>query len=255
MWRWCSAVRRDIARIAGTAVRSTPRRIPPTPADTTELPRMPLAVRDVLGPQLLATAREALDAAGVTPEGARELGCVTASHRATDATSAYIAEVLAGPGPRWLAPECFLHYSPHSLTGRLCIELGLDGTAVTLTGPAGGVDALGYAAGMITSGRCARVLVATAHWPAPTEPGDATPTPLNTAAVVLGPDGEGGGVTDWRPGGGHPAVRAGRDTPADDGDTSAPFAVLADWYARRSPDGIELRGGGSRVALVPGGTA
>ncbi|MFE2941547.1 beta-ketoacyl synthase N-terminal-like domain-containing protein [Streptomyces sp. NPDC059255] len=247
-------MRRDTARIAGTALLSAPRQIPPMPGDTDDLPRMPLAVRDVLGPELLATARQALDAAGITSEDARELGCVTASHRATAATATYIAEVLDGPGPRWLAPECFLDYSPHSLTGRLCIELGLDGTAITLTGPAGGVDALGYAAGMIASGRCARVLVATAHWPLPEVPGDTTPTTLSTAAVVLSADGGWGTITDWRPGGGHPAVRPRNDA-GDEGGTGAPFAALADWYARRPSNGIELYGGGSRVALVPGAGA
>jgi Beta-ketoacyl synthase, N-terminal domain len=247
-------VRRDTARIAGTALRSAPRQIPPMPEDIDDLPRMPLAVRDVLGPELLATARQALDAAGITAEEARELGCVTASHRATAATAAYIAEVLDGPGPRWLAPECFLDYSPHSLTGRLCIELGFDGTAITLTGPAGGVDALGCAAGMIASGRCARVLVATAHWPLPEVPGDTTPTTLSTAAVVLRADGGWGAVTDWRPGGGHPAVRPGNDA-GGEGGSGTPFATLADWYARRPSNGIELSGGGSRVALVPGAGA
>ncbi|MGW6773717.1 beta-ketoacyl synthase N-terminal-like domain-containing protein [Streptomyces sp. NPDC055037] len=247
-------MRRDTARIAGTALRSVSRRIPPVPGDTGCLPRMPLAVRDVLGPELLTTARQALDAAGITAEDARELGCVTASHGATAATAAYIAEVLDGPGPRWLAPECFLDYSPHSLTGRLCIELGLDGTAITLTGPAGGVDALGYAAGMIASGRCARVLVATANWPLPEVPGDTAPTTLSTAAVVLRADGGWGNVTGWRPGGGHPAVRPRNDAD-DDGGTGAPFAALADWYARRPSNGIELYGDGSRVVLVPGAGA
>lgn len=230
--------------------------MPRLPQDTAELPRMPLAVRDVLGPELLATARQALATAGIGADDARTLGCVTASHRATAATAAYIAEVLDGPGPRWLAPECFLHYSPHSLTGLLCIELELDGTAVTLTGPSGGVDALGYAAAMVSSGQLRRVLVATAHWTPPAGPESTGPLPLRTAAVVLdGADGW-GSVSDWHPGGGHPAVHEARDAPdAERADTSEAFAALADWHALRPDAPVELHGGGSRLLLHPGGSA
>lgn len=244
------------ARITATAVHHSEHAVPRVPRDTAELPRMPLAVRDVLGPELLATARRALATAGIGADDARTLGCVTASHRATAATAAYIAEVLDGPGPRWLAPECFLHYSPHSLTGLLCIELGLDGTAVTLTGPSGGVDALGYAATMVSSGRLRRVLVATAHWAPPPGPDSTGPLPLRTAAVLLdGADGW-GSVTDWRPGGTHPALREAREAPhAEHADTSEAFAALADWHARRPADPVELHGGGSRLVLRPGGSA
>ncbi|WP_228972950.1 beta-ketoacyl synthase N-terminal-like domain-containing protein [Streptomyces sp. DH12] len=245
---------RDTARIAATAVRRVEREVPRVPRDTAELPRTPLAVRDVLGPELLAAAREALAGAGIGAEEARGLGCVTASHRATAVTSAYIAEVLDTAGPRWLAPECFLHYSAHSLTGRLCIDLGLDGTAVTLTGPSSGVDALGYAASMVASGRLRRVLVAAAHWPPPATPYDTGPVPLRTAAVVLDGAGGWGGVTDWRPGGGHPAVReAVGPTGGEDTDPSRALAVLADWHARRPVGPAELHGGGSRLVLRPGG--
>ncbi|MFI6638929.1 hypothetical protein [Streptomyces sp. NPDC050504] len=244
------------ARITAAAVRRTERAFPRVPEDTAQLPRMPLAVRDVLGPELLATARQALDGAGIGADDARALGCVTAAHRATSATAAYIAEVLDGPGPRWLAPECFLHYSPHSLTGLLCIELGLDGTAVTLTGPSGGVDALGYAASMIASGRLRRVLVTTAHWTPPADPRESGPVPLRTAAVVLdGADGW-GSVTDWQPGGTHPAVHEPSHAPDPKRtDTSETFAVLADWHALRPSVPLELQGGGSRLVLHPGGAA
>ncbi|KAA6213156.1 hypothetical protein CP973_28105 [Streptomyces albofaciens JCM 4342] len=244
------------ARITAAAVRATERAVPRVPQDTAELPRMPLAVRDVLGPELLATARRALAAAGIGADDARTLGCVTAAHRATAATAAYIAEVLDGPGPRWLAPECFLHYSPHSLTGLLCIELGLDGTAVTLTGPSGGVDALGYAAAMVSSGRLRRALVATAHWAPPACPGATGPLPLRTAAVVLDGAGGWGSVTGWHPGGSHPAVReAGAASGRKGADTSEVFAALAEWHALRPADPLELRGGGSRLVLRPGGAA
>ncbi|WP_320782411.1 hypothetical protein, partial [Streptomyces sp. CRN 30] len=155
-------------RIAGASVRRAARELPAVPRHAADVPRMPLAVRDTLGPELLATVRDALAASEIGD--ARPLGCVTAFHHATDATSAYIAEVLDRHGPRWLAPECFLHYSAHSLTGLLCIDLRLEGTAVTLTGPAAGVDALGYAASLIASGRLGQVLVAAAHWPPPADP-------------------------------------------------------------------------------------
>ncbi|WP_335937733.1 beta-ketoacyl synthase N-terminal-like domain-containing protein [Streptomyces sp. PTD5-9] len=246
---------RETARIAATAVRLTEREFPRMPSETADLPRMPLAVRDVLGPELLATAREALAAAGIAPDEAHALGCVTASRRATSATSAYIAEVLDSHGPRWLAPECFLHYSAHSLTGRLCIELGLDGTAVTLTGASSGVDALGYGAAMIASGRLRRVLVAAAHWPPPEDPRDTGPVRLRTAAVVLNGAGGWGDVGGWRPGGSHPAVRDANDANHERTDPSEAFAALADWHRRRPAKPAELRGGGSLLVLRPGGTA
>jgi hypothetical protein len=241
------------ARIAATAVRRTARELPAVPRTAADLPRMPLAVRDTLGPELLATAREALAASGTGD--ARPLGCVTAFHHATAATSAYLAEVLDRHGPRWLAPECFLHYSAHSLTGLLCIGLGLEGTAVTLTGPAGGVDALGYAATLIAAGRCRQVLVAAAHWPPPADPADTGPVPLRTAAVVLAGTGGRGEVTGWCPGGGHPAVREETDDEgAERGDPGEALAALADWHRSGAGAPLELTGGGSRLLLRPGGT-
>ncbi|MDN3270107.1 beta-ketoacyl synthase N-terminal-like domain-containing protein [Streptomyces sp. MA15] len=243
----------DAPRIAAAAVRLVERDFPRVPRETADVPRMPLAVRDVLGPELLATAREALTAAGVTDDDTHTLGCVTASHRATSATSAYIAEVLDSHGPRWLAPECFLHYSAHSLTGRLCIELGLDGAAVTLTGPSSGIDALGYAASVIASGRLHRVLVAAAYWPPPGTRRDTGTVPLRTAAVVLTGAGGWGDVTGWRPGGGHPAVGGADDADHERSDPSEAFAALADWYRRRPGVPTELLGGGSRLVLRPGG--
>ncbi|MCK1795260.1 hypothetical protein MTQ01_04400 [Streptomyces sp. XM4193] len=250
--------------LAGLVVRSARQPVPRLPERTEELPRTPLAVRDLLRPALLATAEAAVAEAGLSPEEVRNMGCVTASNGATAATGSYIAQVLAGPGPRWLAPECFLHYSPHTLTGELCIALGLDGCAVTLTGASAGVDALGYAALMVRSGRCSSVLVAAAHWPQPATADDESVPLLTTAAAVLGNGGSGAvngrvAVTGWRPGGSHPAVR--RDEPAGpadgtaggrDTDVTAPFAALADRRDSHDARGTELVCGGSRLTAVAG---
>ncbi|MEW2070434.1 beta-ketoacyl synthase N-terminal-like domain-containing protein [Streptomyces sp. NPDC007346] len=252
--------------LVGLTVRSAPVPVPRLPRRTEELPRTPLAVRDLLRPALLATAETAVAEAGLSPDEVRTMGCVTASNGATAATGTYIAQVLAGPGPRWLAPECFLHYSPHTLTGELSIALDLDGHAVTLTGAAAGVDALGYAALMVRSGRCRSVLVAAAHWPRPATPDDESVPLLTTAAAILGSGGGGGGgsvnswggVTGWRPGGSHPAVRGDDPAGSTDGrgaDVTAPFAALARWRASRGTRGMELAGGGSRLAVVAGGGA
>ncbi|MDX2917327.1 MULTISPECIES: hypothetical protein [Streptomyces] len=245
-------------RLAGLAVRSEPQPVPRLPRSAEELPRMPLAVRDLLRPALLATAEAAVAEAGLSPDEVRNMGCVTASDGATAATGTYIAQVLAGPGPRWLAPECFLHYSPHTLTGELCIALRLDGCAVTLTGAAAGVDALGYAALMVRSGRCRSVLVAAAYWPQPATVDDESVPLLTTAAAILGGGGTvggWGGVTGWRPGGGHPAVRRD-DTASSTGgrgtDVTAPFAALAGWRSSRPARAMELDCGGSRLTAVAG---
>lgn len=239
------------AGILAAVVRSEKRLVPPLPDEPAELPRMALAVRDVLVPALLGTASAALAAAGIEADEARELGCVTASNQATAATAEYIAAVLDGPGPRWLIPECFLYYSPHSLTGRLCIDLGINGTTVTLTGASSGVDALGYAAGMVTAGRCDRALVAAAHWPGPGRPDDGAPTVLRTAAAVLGTGSGTGRIGGWGPGGRHAALST---RPPQDEDPCAPFAELARWCSGRADRDLALAGGGSRLRVVPGGT-
>ncbi|MBU7597083.1 hypothetical protein JGS22_005380 [Streptomyces sp. P38-E01] len=252
--------------LAGLVVRSAPQPVPRLPERTEELPRTPLAVRDLLRPALLATAEAAVAEAGLSPEEVRNMGCVTASNGATAATGTYIAQVLAGPGPRWLTPECFLHYSPHTLTGELCIALGLDGCAVTLTGASAGVDALGYAALMVRTGRCRSVLVAAAHWPQPATADDESVPLLTTAAAILG---SGGGavngrvsVTGWRPGGSHPAVRrddaAGTTGEASGGrgtDVTAPFTALAHRRDSHDARGTELVCGGSRLTAVAGAGA
>ncbi|MYW99760.1 beta-ketoacyl synthase N-terminal-like domain-containing protein [Streptomyces sp. PgraA7] len=252
--------------LVGLTVSSAPVPVPRLPRLTEELPRTPLAVRDLLRPALLATAETAVAEAGLSPDEVRNMGCVTASNGATAATGTYIAQVLAGPGPRWLAPECFLYYSPHALTGELSIALDLDGHAVTLTGAAAGVDALGYAALMVRSGRCRSVLVSAAHWPRPATPDDESVPLLTTAAAILGSGGDGdgdgggsvdswGGVTGWHPGGNHPAVREGDPAGSTDGpgtDVTAPFAALARWRASRGTRGVELAGGGSRLTVVAG---
>ncbi|MFF8916967.1 hypothetical protein ACF08M_27535 [Streptomyces sp. NPDC015032] len=251
--------------LAGLTVRSVPQPVPRLPESTEELPRIPLAVRDLLRPALLTTAEAAVAEAGLSPDEVRNMGCVTASDGATAATGTYIAQVLAGPGPRWLAPECFLHYSPHTLTGELCIALHLDGCAVTLTGAAAGVDALGYAALMVRSGRCRSVLVAAAHWPQPATIDDESVPLLTTAAAILGSSGDSrgqvngwGGVTGWRPGGSHPAVRRD-DTAGPAGstggrgtDVTAPFAALAGWRASHGARSMKLDCGGSRLTVVAG---
>lgn len=249
---------RNRAGVAGAAVRSGPQEVLRVPAAAGDIPRVPLAVQDTLGPELVKVTEEALAAAGIDRSHATSMGCVVASHHATAATAQYIAAVLDGAGPRWLAPQCFLYYSPHSLTGRLCIDLGLDGTAITLTGVSSGVDALGYAAMMITSGRCPGVLVAAAHWPTPAPASEDRSTRLTVAATVLTADRGLARVSDWQPGGGHPAVAAGGDRGATSApgeqppDVTAPLAELAAWYPHCSGDELTLAAGGSRVSVLRG---
>ncbi|MGY5125807.1 hypothetical protein [Streptomyces nigrescens] len=246
---------RNGAGIAGTAVRSAPHEVPRIPDDPAGFARMPLAVQDTLGPELTRAAEAALADAGLTRAEAASMGCVTASHHATAATAQYIAAVLDGAGPRWLAPQCFLHYSPHALTGRLCIDLGLDGTALTLTGPASGVDALGYAAMMVESDRCARVLVAAAHWPTPPPAEPARTTRLTVAAAVLTPDGDRARLTGWQPGGGHPAIRPDTGAPpsAELPDVTEPLRALVSWCDGRAGAGTRLTAAGSCLTVLPGG--
>ncbi|GAA5609727.1 hypothetical protein Spla01_00857 [Streptomyces platensis] len=246
------------AGIAATAVRSAPHEVPRIPDDPAGFPRIPLAVQDTLGPELTRAAEAALADAGVTRAEAAPMGCVTASHHATAVTAQYIAAVLDGAGPRWLAPQCFLHYSPHALTGRLCIDLGLDGTALTLTGPASGVDALGYAAMMVESGRCSSVLVAAAHWPTPPPAGPDRATRLTVAVAVVTPDGDRARLTGWQPGGGHPAVRPATDPDtaalrtAELPDVTAPLRSLMSWHDGPDRAGMQLTAAGSRLTVLPG---
>ncbi|MFG1674417.1 beta-ketoacyl synthase N-terminal-like domain-containing protein [Micromonospora sp. NPDC049282] len=68
-------------------------------------------------------------------------------------------EQLDLAGPRWLAPEMFVYYSPHSVVSAAAMTHGLGGAATTLLGRDGGTQALGHAVRRLTTGQADTVVV------------------------------------------------------------------------------------------------
>ncbi|MFI6162285.1 hypothetical protein ACIA59_20365 [Micromonospora haikouensis] len=68
-------------------------------------------------------------------------------------------EQLDEAGPKWLAPEMFVYYSPHSLVSAAAVAHGLGGAATTLLGRDGGMQALLHAVRRLATGQADTVLV------------------------------------------------------------------------------------------------
>ncbi|MFF3855996.1 beta-ketoacyl synthase N-terminal-like domain-containing protein [Micromonospora sp. NPDC002575] len=68
-------------------------------------------------------------------------------------------EQLDEAGPKWLAPEMFVYYSPHSLVSAAAVAHGLGGAATTLLGRDGGMQALLHAVRRLSTGQADTVLV------------------------------------------------------------------------------------------------
>ncbi|WP_198141477.1 beta-ketoacyl synthase N-terminal-like domain-containing protein, partial [Micromonospora sp. ATCC 39149] len=68
-------------------------------------------------------------------------------------------EQLDEAGPKWLAPEMFVYYSPHSLVSAAAVAHGLGGAATTLLGRDGGTQALLHAVRRLATGQADTVLV------------------------------------------------------------------------------------------------
>ncbi|MFK4100739.1 hypothetical protein ACI2L1_11815 [Streptomyces sp. NPDC019531] len=91
---------------------------------------------------------------------AEESEFITATWYGTCHVGELMHEQLREAGPRWLDPEQFLYYSPHSLLSAAALALGVGGAGSTLLGPDAELQALAHAVRRIRSGRVASVVVA-----------------------------------------------------------------------------------------------
>lgn len=124
---------------------------------------------------------------------------VTATWYGTSHVAEVMHEQLREGGPRWLSPEQFLYYSPHSVISAAALAVGLGGAGSTLLGPDAEYQALAHAIRRIRSGRAACVVVAgyealtpfaaVARPDGPTLPDDGmSPTGQATALVLMADD-------------------------------------------------------------------
>lgn len=92
--------------------------------------------------------------------GLEDVEFVAATHYGTTHVAEVMHEQLRTAGPKWLDPEQFLSYSPHSLVSAAALALGLGGAGATLLGPDAEFQALAHALRRLRSGRAADVVVA-----------------------------------------------------------------------------------------------
>lgn len=196
----------------------------------------PLIVCDVLCRWVVDVATAALAKAELSDEDMLGTGCVLADRHGTAATAEYIVDTLDSHGLRWLDPRGFLYYSPHAVTGELCIRLGLGGPVFTLLGRQAQADALGYAALLVRTGRCDHALVVSVDWAteyALAALGDVAARPAEVVAVVLSADRGWARVGNW----------------SQDADGGQELAGLAGWRQDSAEHEFVVSAGSARVEL------
>jgi len=130
---------------------------------------------------------------------------VAATWYGTSHVGELMHEQLRDAGPKWLNPEQFLYYSPHSLLSAAALALGIGGAGSTLVGPDAELEALAHAVRRIRSGRATSVVVAeyealtpfaaVAHPDGPGLPDDGTLPTGHATALVLAADKDGPAIT------------------------------------------------------------
>jgi hypothetical protein len=104
-----------------------------------------------LASDLAGVAGEALRRAGLA--GPLRAGCTVGTLYGFGHVAEGIDARLAAKGPAWLEPEAFVYYPAHVVAALACVELGLRGSAATLTGPRSGGQALEQALRSLRLGR------------------------------------------------------------------------------------------------------
>ncbi|MFD7068330.1 hypothetical protein ACFV97_14000 [Streptomyces sp. NPDC059913] len=126
---------------------------------------------------------------------------VTATWYGTSHVAEVMHEQLHEAGPKWLNPEQFLYYSPHSVVSAAALALGIGGAGSTLLGPDSEFQALKHAVRRLASGRVPAVVVAEyealtpfaalGHFDGPGLPYDGGLPTGRVTALVLMADGRG----------------------------------------------------------------
>ncbi|MFC8904860.1 hypothetical protein [Micromonospora sp. NPDC057140] len=98
-------------------------------------------------------------AGGLDTEARRETEIAVGTLYGMARVGEVMHEQLDEAGPKWLAPEMFVYYSPHSLVSAAAVAHGLGGAATTLLGRDGGMQALLHAVRRLTTGQADTVLV------------------------------------------------------------------------------------------------
>ena len=152
-----------------------------------------------------ATVGEALKQAGGVPDRVNT-EFVAATWYGTSHVAEVMHEQLREAGPKWIDPEQFLYYSPHSMVSAAALAFGLGGASSTLMGPDAEFQALAHAVRRIRCGYADTVIVAeyealtpfaaTACPDGAGPPGrDGPPKGRVTALVLTSAGGTGPGVT------------------------------------------------------------
>ncbi|MBQ0983218.1 hypothetical protein KBZ10_01410 [Streptomyces sp. F63] len=118
----------------------------------------PALTRELSG-LFTATIARAVERAGGLADPA-ETEIAAATWYGTSHVAEMMHEQLREAGPKWLDPEQFLFYSPHSLVSGAALALGIGGAGSTLMGPDAEFQALTHAMRRIRTGRTAEVIVA-----------------------------------------------------------------------------------------------
>lgn len=135
----------------------TPHQIPNTKV-VTEIRRLETFLKN--------TAESAWNHAQLDPALAAFSGSVFGTFYASNSMNEYINSSLLH-GARWLNPEAFLYYSPHSCAGTVVQKLGLHGDAITLVGQEAGYDAIIHSMRFIELKRHRALLCTEFDWPTP----------------------------------------------------------------------------------------
>lgn len=118
----------------------------------------PALTKELSGLFTATIARAVTHAGGLADPTGTEI--VAATWYGTSHVAELMHEQLREAGPKWLDPEQFLFYSPHSPVSAAALALGLGGAGSTLMGPDAELQALTHAMRRIRTGRAAEVIVA-----------------------------------------------------------------------------------------------
>ncbi len=102
--------------------------------------RAPDFTRDVVS-QFVRTVGTAVEGIG----GLVDVEVVTATCYGTAHVAELMHDQLHTGGPRWLAPESIVSYSPHAVTSAAALAHGIGGAGCTLVGTDAGTSALAHA--------------------------------------------------------------------------------------------------------------
>jgi hypothetical protein len=96
----------------------------------------------------------------VAPHGLdRATGCFVGARWDATLAARRIRDTVDGQGWRWIDPEAFLYYSPHTLAAAVCVDHLLRGPSMTFVGDAADAQALEIGALQCRTGNCPAALV------------------------------------------------------------------------------------------------